>query len=91
MQAILRIQVTDPLSKLHSENGEAISAIYSDMYVKIENTRLDYIRDHQRKIRTDLYQGLLDSVAMGEQHASNIGHRVILPPSFIGGPRDMRR
>ena len=28
---------------------------------------------------------------MGETHGSRVGHRIILPTSFIGGPRDMRR
>jgi len=28
---------------------------------------------------------------VGEDQASNIGHSIILPPSFTGGPRDMRR
>ena len=27
---------------------------------------------------------------VGEDQGSNIGHPIILPPPFIGGPRDMR-
>ncbi|XP_027118758.1 uncharacterized protein [Coffea arabica] len=33
----------------------------------------------------------MDTVIGGETSASNIGKRIILPASFIGGPRDMRR
>jgi hypothetical protein len=45
---------------------------------------------HQKEIRADLYQGLLDSIQAGEQQGNEIGKR-ILPSSFIGGPRDKHR
>jgi PIF1-like helicase/Helitron helicase-like domain at N-terminus len=62
-----------------------------DMYIKIESCRLDYFRKSQKKIRSDLYQGIVDSVHAGELRASRVGKRVVLPASFIGGPRDMQR
>ena len=64
-----------------------------DMYVKIESIRLAfYLKPaNQILIRADLYQGLVDSVIAGETHACMIGKRIVLPASFIGGPRDMRR
>ncbi|XP_021759200.1 uncharacterized protein LOC110724112 [Chenopodium quinoa] len=61
------------------------------MYVKIENTRLDYFRNNQEGKRAELYQGILDSLHSGETVASDVGRRVILPPTFIGGPRDKKR
>ncbi|XP_028556792.1 uncharacterized protein LOC114581223 [Dendrobium catenatum] len=61
------------------------------MYVKIETSRLDFFRQNQHTIRSDLYQWIIDSVAAGETQINNTGKRIILPPSFIGGPRDMRR
>ncbi|XP_021715181.1 uncharacterized protein LOC110683140 [Chenopodium quinoa] len=45
---------------------------------------------NQQTIRADLYQGILDTVESGETSAINVGRRVILPPTFIGGPRDMK-
>ncbi|KAK4394704.1 hypothetical protein Sango_1624700 [Sesamum angolense] len=33
----------------------------------------------------------MDSVLKGETRASEVGKRIVLPASFIGGPRDMRR
>ncbi|XP_021737552.1 uncharacterized protein LOC110704077 [Chenopodium quinoa] len=71
--------------------GRCLQQYIVDMYVKIENTRLDYFRHNQQKIRDDLYQRVLDSIQDGETSAINIGRRVILPPTFIGGPRDMKR
>ncbi|XP_021727674.1 uncharacterized protein LOC110694817 [Chenopodium quinoa] len=62
-----------------------------DMYVKIENTRLDFFRRHQDSIRADLYQGILDTVEAREINPSNVGHKFVLPPTFLGGPRDLKR
>jgi hypothetical protein len=57
-----------------------------DTYIKIENSRLDYIWGHQDKIRADLYQGLVDSLHAGEGRAEAVGKRTVLSTSFIGGP-----
>ncbi|KAL6884616.1 hypothetical protein ACP4OV_010552 [Aristida adscensionis] len=62
-----------------------------DTYIKIESSRLDYIFLHQDKLRADLYQGLVDSLAGGEGRTDAVGKCTVLPASFIGGPRDMRR
>jgi hypothetical protein len=62
-----------------------------DTYIKIESSRLDYIRNHQREIRADLYQGLVDSLHAGEGRSEAVGKRTVMPASFIGGPRDMKR
>ncbi|XP_020243618.1 uncharacterized protein LOC109821874 [Asparagus officinalis] len=62
-----------------------------DMYIKLETTRLDYFRKKQSEIRAELFQGIVDSVASGEANACQVGKRIVLPSSFIGGPRDMRR
>lgn len=43
---------------------------YVDMYVKIETTRLQFFRNNQDSIRADLYQGIIDSVNIGEERAS---------------------
>jgi hypothetical protein len=43
------------------------------MYIKIESSRLDYIRNHQTKIRADLYQGLVDSLHAGEGRSEAVG------------------
>lgn len=71
--------------------GRCFQQYIEDMYVKIENTRLNFFRKNQATIREDLYQGILDIVGSGENNAGNVGHRVVLPPSFLGGPRDMKR
>jgi hypothetical protein len=62
-----------------------------DTYIKIESSRLDYICNHQTEIRAELYQGLVDSLLAGEGKSEAVGKRTVMPSSFIGGPRDMRR
>ncbi|XP_075478977.1 uncharacterized protein LOC142519842 [Primulina tabacum] len=83
-----------------SVRGQWVAAEYSegkkwqfvvDMYIKLETMRLDYYRRHQSEIRSDLYRGVVDSVANGESRGSEVEQRVVLPASFIGGQRDMRR
>ncbi|XP_074277137.1 uncharacterized protein LOC141600787 [Silene latifolia] len=71
--------------------GRLFQQFIVDMYVKIENTRLDFLRLNQDTIRADLYQGILDTLELGESSTCNVGKRIVLPPSFLGGPRDMRR
>ncbi|XP_012829434.1 PREDICTED: uncharacterized protein LOC105950612 [Erythranthe guttata] len=65
-----------------------------DMYIKVETQRLDYYRSEQvqRETRTESFQGIIDSLHIdGEIAASGVGQKILLPSSFIGGPRDMRR
>lgn len=65
-----------------------------DMYIKLETSRLDYYRKEQTQqdLRTESYQGIVDTLcADGYTIASDVGQKVILPSSFIGGPRDMRK
>ena len=62
-----------------------------DTYIKLETTRLNYILSNQPRIQADLYQGLVDSLSVGENRARALGKRWVLPASFIGGRRDMRR
>nr|GMC95735.1 uncharacterized protein LOC109154751 [Ipomoea batatas] len=45
----------------------------------------------QQQSCSETYQGLVYSVETGATVGADVGCRVILPVSFIGGPRDMRR
>ena len=59
------------------------------MYAKIEGGRLNYIRYHQKKLRTELYQGLADAVQISDDQIDGcqIGKKVIQPSSFTGSAR----
>lgn len=71
--------------------GRLFQQFAVDTYIKIESSRLDYIFNHQKEIRADLYQGLLDSIHAGENRGNAVGKRTVLAKSFIGGPRDKLR
>ncbi|KAK4596817.1 hypothetical protein RGQ29_014730 [Quercus rubra] len=60
-----------------------------DNYVKIETHKLRWFEHNQDSIRADLYQGLQDAFHEGENDTGNVGHRTILPSSFVGSRRDM--
>ncbi|KAL4590838.1 hypothetical protein LXL04_003781 [Taraxacum kok-saghyz] len=73
-------------------NSVSINEIVVDEENMEEDTsRLLYYRLNQKKIRFELYQGIVDCGNTGEVEPSKVGQRVVLPASFIGGPRDMRR
>ena len=85
----LQIRSTDTSIMLHS--GRLLQQYVVDMYVKLESQRLDYLKNRQEEIRTELYQGIIDSFESGMKKGSEIGKRIILLASFIGSPRDMRK
>ena len=76
-------------------------------FAKVESLRLRFIATHQRDIRADLYQNIQDAVAAdaelgqpdqrgaGGDGANRpppiIGRRIVLPATFVGGPRHMQQ
>ncbi|XP_073129973.1 uncharacterized protein [Henckelia pumila] len=86
-----RLQIRENAPSLLLYGGRLLQQYVVDMYIKLETTRLDYYRRNQAEIRSKLYQGIVDSVVGGETRGGEVGHRMVLPSSFIGGPRDMRR
>ncbi|KAG5530742.1 hypothetical protein RHGRI_025642 [Rhododendron griersonianum] len=83
----MQIRDDDPSILLLS--GRLLQQYVVDMYIKLENTSLDYFRQRQSDIRAELYQGIVDSVLAGESRGSMVGKIVVLPGSFVGGLRDM--
>ena len=56
-----------------------------DAYCKIETERLKFLRREQTALRADCYQDLRDAILDSDGDPRNVGHRVILPSTFIGG------
>lgn len=58
-----------------------------DMYAIVEQMRLNYLKLNQKKIRSELYNGLQDALHVRDSVSgtANIGRRIILPSSFTGG------
>eukprot|EP01022_Parablepharisma_sp_SALTPOND_P030442 TRINITY_DN7629_c1_g2_i1.p1 TRINITY_DN7629_c1_g2~~TRINITY_DN7629_c1_g2_i1.p1 ORF type:complete len:1733 (+),score=72.80 TRINITY_DN7629_c1_g2_i1:935-6133(+) len=60
-----------------------------DCYAKIDQYRLNWHRGNQKTLRSDLYRGIQDAIHNGDTDFSRLGRRVILPSTYIGGPRNM--
>ena len=60
-----------------------------DMYAKIENERLRFIRLNQKTLRAEEYGIFRDAMVNDNVPTENLGKFVILPFSFTGGPRYM--
>ncbi len=56
--------------------------------MKIESQRLQYLRFHQSTLRAEQYDQLQEW-ASNTHEGRGVGRRMILPGSFVGGPRDM--
>ena len=76
------------LSYLHVF-GRLFHQYLVDMYAKIEQQRLNYIKFNQRQIRSDLYRGLADALSSSDTDAGELGRSIILPSSYTGSPRQM--
>lgn len=84
-----KLQIKDDKSLLlHSR--QLLQQYIVDISIKLERTRLDYCQGQQSKIIMELYQGIINSVLVGESRASKVGNKIVLPASFIGDPKDMR-
>ncbi|XP_057730390.1 uncharacterized protein LOC130945700 [Arachis stenosperma] len=60
-----------------------------DCFTMIESQRLYEIRMKQSTIRGEVLQGIEEAMRHGDDEASSIGTRIILPSSFTGGRRYM--
>ena len=85
-----KLQRRDNDESLLLHFGRILQQYVVDQYVKLESQRLDFFRNQQEEIRKEFLQGIIDAVTTGETQASKVGQRIILPPSFIGGPRNVR-
>ena len=60
-----------------------------DGYCKIETEQLQFLRHEQTALRADCYQDLRDATLDGDGDPSNVGRRIVLPSTSIGGSRYM--
>jgi hypothetical protein len=61
-----------------------------DAWAATDQSRLAWMKHNQKKLRVDLYKGLVDTLANdGQASLADQGSRFILPSSYIGGSRFM--
>ncbi|XP_059168222.1 uncharacterized protein LOC131950184 [Physella acuta] len=68
--------------------GRLFQQYLVDMAAKMEGERLNFIRTNQVSLRSSTYKGLTDALNDNDD-LQNIGKRVILSSTFVGGPRYM--
>ena len=71
--------------------GHLLQQYIVDMYIKLETSRLDYFCNKQHEICVEVYQGIVDSIHVGETRGKKIRWWIVLPVSFIGRPKDMHK
>ncbi|XP_062186018.1 uncharacterized protein LOC133889557 [Phragmites australis] len=78
---------------LHHRHQQSIALLMSghlslqfwvDVFTCIEQKRLNWIRQNQGKLRTELYSGLQDAIERGDNQTEQVGKRIVLPSTFTG-------
>ncbi|XP_074309757.1 uncharacterized protein LOC141644184 [Silene latifolia] len=85
-----RLEIRPNDSSILLRSSRLLQKYVVDMYIKLESTRLDFIRANQSVIRAELYQDVIDSYNAGQLYGFNIEQIYILPASFIGCGKDLR-
>ena len=87
--------------RLHSRPGEQpllllggnlFQQFVVDAWASVEQSNLNWVKNHQKELRSDVYSGLRDAVLGDADNNLNLaqhGQRVILPSSFVGSERFM--
>lgn len=78
--------------RLHESNpytcyGRLSAQVIVDAYSTIEGSRLQFIADHQKDLRSESVQGIADAIDRGLISADAVGGKVIVPASFTGSRR----
>ena len=73
--------------------GRLFQTYLVDMFACIDQERLRFIRNEQPRFRTTLLNGIEDALTESDDHVdlNQMGQRIILPSSYLGGPRDMHQ
>lgn len=72
--------------------GKLFQQFLVDVYVRVEQDRLDWIRANQKQLKVESYKGLTDFLKdTPEGTAMQVGKDYILPSSFTGSPRNYQQ
>ena len=69
--------------------GRLFQQFIVDSYCKTEHQKLRFIELNQSKLRTEMYRGIADAITSGDSDLGHTGRALILPSTFVGGPRYM--
>ena len=91
--AAYRLQVRRGEFSTILRGGRLFQQYVVDMWAAAEHSRLTFLRHNQDTLRASVYSGLEDAIGAGDADVdlNQLGQRVVLPSSFIGGPRHMQQ
>jgi len=70
--------------------GKLLQQFMVDSWGAADQRRLSWIKHNQGQLQADVYHGVRDAFASGDQvDASEVGQKFILPATFQGSSRDM--
>lgn len=69
--------------------GRLFQQYVVDNWTSNEQNRLNWVRHNQKSLRSDLAQGLADTIISGDTDLNDVGTHIILPSSHPGSPRHM--
>lgn len=69
--------------------GKLFQQFLVDGYTMIESERIRFIQLNQKTLRADKYSNVSASALSGNQDSGLCGNRIVLPSTYIGGPRYM--
>ncbi|XP_057760522.1 uncharacterized protein LOC130980894 [Arachis stenosperma] len=84
-----RLQIREHEDGIIHKSRRLFQQFFVDCFTMIESQRLYEIRMKQSTIRGEVLQGIEEAMRRGDDEASSIGTRIILPSSFTGGRRYM--
>nr|GEU53686.1 DNA helicase [Tanacetum cinerariifolium] len=89
MKAYYSYMIHDRVNSFNylSKTGRLFQQYMVTAFCAVEQSRIDYIRDHQCDIRNDYLYGIYDAIRRGDSDGFDCGGRLIFPQSFTGGPR----
>nr|GEV21197.1 hypothetical protein [Tanacetum cinerariifolium] len=76
------------LNKLLDYNEAATSRKFNQA---VEEQRIKWMRNNQDTLWVDLYHNACDAVTRGDTNIKGLRKRIVLPRTFIGGPRYMMK
>ncbi|XP_021743384.1 uncharacterized protein LOC110709442 [Chenopodium quinoa] len=79
-----RFQQREREAKTRFQLGRLNQQQQVDAFTCVQESRLEWVRGNQKKIRKDVLRGLADAVSRGDTEPASIGQRVVLPQSFSG-------
>ena len=58
-------------------------------FAKAEQQRFNFEEMNQAKLRTEIYQNIVDNMNSADVDKNDLGRKIILPATHVGSPRDM--